>query len=141
VTARPRFVFDTNVVVSAVLLKSSVARHALDKAIYEGELLVSLETIDELNRVLMRADFARYVTEEDRLDFLATFLRESQLIEITTRIDACRDPRDNKFLELGIGGDAECIVRRDQDLLVLHPFRGTPIITPREFVGKTASRA
>jgi len=139
VTTRPRIVFDTNVLISAALLKSSLARQALDKAIDEGELLFSLETIDELNRVLMRSDFARYVTEEERFEFLAALVRESKLIEITTNVEACRDPRDNKFLELGLSGDAKCIVSGDQDLLVLHPFHGIPILTPREFVSSRLS--
>ena len=56
--AKPRFVFDTNALISAALLKRSVPRQAFDKALDEGELLVSVETIDELNRVLRRADFA-----------------------------------------------------------------------------------
>jgi predicted nucleic acid-binding protein len=44
-----RFVFDTNVIVSAVLLKHSVARQAFDKALELGKLLVSRETVEELN--------------------------------------------------------------------------------------------
>lgn len=78
--AKPRFVFDTNAIISAALLKQSVSRQAFDKALDEGEILLSVETIDELNRVLMRADFARYVTEEERLGFLALLLRERSLI-------------------------------------------------------------
>jgi predicted nucleic acid-binding protein len=46
----------------------------------------------------------------------------------------CRDPKDNKFLALAIDGQADAIIRGDDDLHVLHPFRGIPILTPREFV-------
>jgi len=131
---KPRFVFDTSAIISAVLLKRSVSRRAFDKALGEGEILVSAETIDELNRVLGREDFARYVTEEERLEFLSVLLREASLVEITVCVDECRDPRDNKFLELAVSGSAECIVSGDQDLLVLHPFRGVSIVTPRGFL-------
>jgi len=130
VSAKFRFVFDTNAIVSALLIKQSVARRAFDKALDEGEILVSVETIDELNRVLAREGFARYVTEEERLEFLAVLLREARLIEVNVHIEACRDPQDNKFLELAISGEAGCIVSGDQDLLVLHPFRGVPIVQP-----------
>ena len=133
-SAKPRFVFDTNAIISAALLKRSISRRAFDKAISEGELLVSAETIDELNRVLGREDFARYVTEDERMEFLAVLLRETRLIEVTMHVGECRDPRDNKFLELAISGNAECIVSGDQDLLVLHPFRGISIVTPRDFL-------
>lgn len=132
--ARSRFVFDTNAIISAVLLKQSVSRRAFDKALDEGEILVSVETIDELNRVLGRVDFARYVTEGERLEFLALLVREARLVEVTVHIGECRDPRDDKFLELAVSGGAECIVSGDRDLLVLHPFRGVPIVTPRDFV-------
>jgi predicted nucleic acid-binding protein len=40
----------------------------------------------------------------------------------------------NKFLELALSGDADCIVSGDRDLLVLNPFRGIPIIAPRDFL-------
>jgi hypothetical protein len=131
---KPRLVFDTNACVSAALLKRSVTRRAFDKALDEGELLVSIETIDELNEVLGRADFAKYVTEDERLEFLAVLLREAKLIEVAEHVGECRDPRDNKFLELAISGQADCIVSGDQDLLVLHPFRGISIVTPRNFL-------
>jgi putative PIN family toxin of toxin-antitoxin system len=134
VPARPRFVFDTNVIISAALLKRSVSRQAFDKALDEGGILVSVETIDELNRVLMRAEFARYVTEEERLEFLALLVREARFVEINAHIGVCRDPSDDKFLELAVSGDAGCIVSGDQDLLVLHPFQGVSIVTPRGFV-------
>lgn len=132
--AKPRFVFDTNAIISALLLKQSVSRRAFDKALDEGEILVSLETIDELNRVLGRKDFTRYVTEEERLEFLAVLLRETRLVEVKVHVGACRDPQDDKFLELAVSGLADCIVSGDQDLLVLHPFRGIAIVTPRDFL-------
>jgi putative PIN family toxin of toxin-antitoxin system len=132
--AKSRFVFDTSAVISALLLKRSVSRGAFDKAMSKGEFLVSAETIDELNQVLAREDFARYVTEEERMEFLAVLLREATLVEATVHVGECRDPSDNKFLELAISGNAECIVSGDRDLLVLHPFRGISIVTPREFL-------
>lgn len=134
--AKPRFVFDTNVIISAVLIKQSVSRRAFDKAIDEGEILMSVEVIDELNQVLGRERFARYVTEEERLGFLAVLLRETRLIEVDVHIGECRDPRDDKFLELAVSGKSDCIISGDRDLLVMHPFRGMPIVSPREFLNK-----
>jgi len=131
--AKPRFVFDTNAVISAALLKQSITRRAFDKAIEEGQLLVSIETIDELDRVLRRSDFTKYVTDDERMEFLAILLREATFVEVTIHIGECRDPQDNKFLELAVSGHAACIVSGDKDLLVLHPFRGIPIVTPRGF--------
>ena len=53
---------------------------------------------------------------------------------ITERIVACRDPTDDKFLELAVSGNADLILSGDKDLLTLHPFRGIPIVTPAAFV-------
>lgn len=53
---------------------------------------------------------------------------------VSEPIDACRDPDDDKFLELAVGGEADVIVSGDNDLTVLDPFRGIPILTPDEFL-------
>lgn len=129
-----RFVFDTNVVISALLLKQSVARQAFDKAIQVGKFLISRATVEELNDVLQRKGFERYVTEEERIEFLSAFVRDGVLVEIVERVKVCRDPKDDKFLELAVNGEATCIVSGDEDLLVLHPFRGIAIMTPRQFL-------
>ena len=131
---KPRFVFDTNAVISALLLPRSVARQAFDQALHVGEILISQETVAELYDVLQRKGFEKYVTEDERIEFIAAFVREARLVEVTHRIRVCRDPTDDKFLELALSGQATCIVSGDKDLLVLHPFRGIPILTPRQFL-------
>jgi predicted nucleic acid-binding protein len=60
-STKPRFVFDSNALISAALLKRSVSRQAFDKAMDEGELLVSAETVDELNRVWFYILFAAFL--------------------------------------------------------------------------------
>jgi uncharacterized protein len=131
---RGRFVFDTNVVVSALLMKKSTARDALDKARAEGEVLLSIEVIEELHEVLSRPAFDRYIDEEDRLKFLSLLVKEATLVEITKRVKECRDPKDDKFLELAVNGEATLIVSGDKDLQVLNPFRKISILSPREFL-------
>jgi putative PIN family toxin of toxin-antitoxin system len=129
-----RFVFDTNVIVSALLLKHSVSRQAIDMALGNGKLLLSLAIISELNDVLRRKQFDKYILEEERIQFLAVLVEEATLVEITESIAECRDPKDDMFLELAISGQATCIVSGDKDLLILHPFRGVPILTPKAFL-------
>ena len=129
-----RFALDTNVIVSALLLKRSVARQTFDKAMTEGKLLLSQAIIEELNEVLRRSAFDRYLLEEERLQFLTALVRDGILVETTEVIVACRDPKDNKFLELAVSGGAACLISGDDDLLVLHPFRGIPILPPRVFL-------
>lgn len=136
-TSESRFVFDTNVIVSAVLLRRSVSRQAFDEALARGKILVSSATLAELNDVLRRPRFEPYLGEEERLQFLAAFVREAEFLEITEGVRESRDPKDDKFLELAASGNAVCIVSGDADLLVLHPWRGIPIVTPRAFLEGT----
>ncbi len=61
-------------------------------------------------------------------------VRIGEFIEPKIEITESRDPKDNKFLELAVAGNADCIVTGDNDLLELHPFRNIRIITPKEFL-------
>lgn len=133
-TSDARYVLDTGVIVSAVLLPRSVPRRAVDLAFARGIVLASADTIGELDEVLRRPKFNRYLREEERLLFLAAFIRDAKVVEVTERLTACRDPKDDKFLELAVSGNATCIVSGDDDLLVLNPFRGVAILTPQEFI-------
>ncbi|HVF68332.1 MAG TPA: putative toxin-antitoxin system toxin component, PIN family [Pyrinomonadaceae bacterium] len=132
----PRFVFDTNVIVSAALLAGSVPRQAFDMALNEGTILISVPTLLELAEVLGREKLNKYLLERERMRFLVALLKEAELAEVTETVTDCRDAKDNKFLELAVGGNADCIVSGDGDLLVLSPFRGIPILTPREFLSR-----
>jgi len=131
---RKRVVFDTNVVVSALLTKQSVARSCLDKARRVGEILLSLEVIEELYDVLGRPALDRYIDEEDRIRFLNLLVKEATLVEIKEHVKECRDPKDDRFLELAVNGKASLIVTGDHDLQVLNPFRKISILSPREFL-------
>jgi uncharacterized protein len=70
-------------------------------------------------------------------EWLRDVLAAAELVAITERIAACRDPKDDKFLELAVSGKAEVIVSGDGDLLDLNPFRSIPIVTPATFVRDT----
>ena len=101
-----RSVFDTSVTVSAVLLPHSVPCQAFDRARERGRILTPAATLQELNEVLRRPRFDKYVKEGERLEFLAGLKREVDLIDVTEAVTDCRDPKDNKFLELAVSGKA-----------------------------------
>jgi putative PIN family toxin of toxin-antitoxin system len=132
-----RSVFDTNVIVSALLFSDSVPGQAVSYALDHGVVLISRSLVEELNDVLAREKFDRYVTREERERFLQALIRESELIAITERVQACRDPKDDHLLELAVNGDASSLVTGDSDLLVMNPFRGVRIVTPAEFLERT----
>jgi len=129
-----RLVLDTNVLLSATLRLGSTPHRALLKARMEAELLASEETLAELYRVLMRPKFDRNVDRELRESLFLEYSRQCTMIEIPTPIRACRDPRDDKFLEVAVHGRAELIVTGDADLLALHPFQGIAVLSPAAFL-------
>ena len=81
-----------------------------------------------------RDKFNAWRAKEQRLVFLNAILKSTQMLEVVHRVNDCRDPKDNKFLELALSAKASAIVSSDSDLLVLHPYRGIPIVTPAHFL-------
>jgi putative PIN family toxin of toxin-antitoxin system len=131
---RERIVADTNCLVSRLLLPSSVPGGAVRKAVDSGLLLVSENTMNELADVLARPKFDRYITLADRQRFLRLLGRVAELVPIVYPVRECRDPKDDKFLEVALNGKAELILTGDADLLALHPWRGIPILTPARYL-------
>jgi putative PIN family toxin of toxin-antitoxin system len=129
-----RIVIDTNVVISALIFSSYSSMKAFTLAKSRGTILISNDVLSELTNVLSRSKFDRYITSEIREDFLAGLMLEAEIVPITEKITACRDPKDNKFLELAMSGYADYLLTGDQDLLVLHPFRNLQIITVSNFL-------
>jgi len=130
----PKYVLDTNIIVSALLFKNSQPRRALDKARHQGTVLMSQPIWQEITEVLRRPKFERYVSSTERDLFLIWLGELVHFIEINKTITICRDAKDDKFLELAVNGDAELIVSGDQDLLILNPFLGISIVTVKEFL-------
>jgi putative PIN family toxin of toxin-antitoxin system len=128
------WILDTNILLRALMNENSVPGLALKRARETGTLLVSEEIASEYFDVFSRPKFERYVSLETRLAFIENIISNSLSIEPKERILACRDPKDNMFLELGVTAGASCIISGDQDLLVLHPFRTIPIISPGDFL-------
>jgi putative PIN family toxin of toxin-antitoxin system len=131
-----RVVIDTGVVVSAVLLPHSMPRTAVDRVLEAGKLLISTATVEELADVLRRPCFDSYVAQEKRLEFLAALVRDAELVEVRDVDSDCRDPSDNKSLELAVSGRAAWVITGDQDLLVLNPLRGILVVTPKTFLDR-----
>lgn len=129
------FVFDTNSLISAALLPNSINRKAFDKALALGGLAASNDTIEELIEVLFRKKFDKYfLNDNERWLLLNKIEANAKILIPSIIIKDCRDPEDNKFLELAITANASCIITGDKDLLVLHPFRDIPIFNAVGFI-------
>jgi putative PIN family toxin of toxin-antitoxin system len=129
-----RCVVDTNVIVSASVFAFSVPRQAVEKALRNGAVLFSESTMDELKNVLFRPKFDRYVSREERALFLAQIESAVEFVPIIQLVRACRDPKDDKFLEVALNGRADVIITGDADLLGMHPWRGIAILSPAAYL-------
>lgn len=127
-----RLVVDTNVFVSAALKEASWPAGTLRWIGKHGGLLKSRTTAQEIVAVLRRPRFAPKIAPSF-FDEIRRMLEGAELVTINERVAACRDPDDDKFLELAINGNADVIVSGDADLLALDTFRGIPIITAAAF--------
>ena len=131
---KARYVFDTNVIISALLFERSKPAQAFYAALDRGNILLSQPVLKELNEVLAREKLKPYLLFEERERFIIALMSEALLIDIKETIRVCRDPEDDKFLELAVNGGAACIISGDEDLLILNPFRNIPIIKPDKFL-------
>ncbi|RKR81354.1 putative PIN family toxin of toxin-antitoxin system [Mucilaginibacter gracilis] len=127
------YIFDTNTLISAFLISGSVAFFALEKAIANGTLVFSTETFAEFEQVLFRKKFDKYFSEQERIQIIERLAHVSIFIKPLSNGSYCRDPDDDKLLNLAIDISAYCIVSGDNDLLVLHPFKNIPIIKASVF--------
>ncbi len=127
-----RVVVDTNVFVSAALKESSWPGMVIRWLDESGPLLKTAVIEAQVIEVLQRPYFAPKLPAA-YLDKVRRIFSKAELVTVVERIAACRDPTDDKFLELAVNGHADIIVTGDLDLLVLNPFRGIPIITPIAF--------
>jgi len=129
-----RCVVDTNTVVSAVILPSSLPRQALSRVLHHAILLASESTLDELKEVLFRPKFDLYISREERARFLAQLAMVAEIVPIIQIVRECRDPKDDKFLEVALNGSADVIITGDTHLLNMNPWRGVGILTAASYL-------
>jgi uncharacterized protein len=136
-----RVVLDTGVLVSALIHPhgtiGDVLRALRDGrfvAIYSTAMIV--EMIDVLGRQKIRTKY--HILPEDITALINLLRLRGELVIPQREITACRDAKDNKFLEAALAGNAEILVSGDEDLLVLNPFEGINILRPAEFLARLA---
>ncbi len=130
-------IFDTNILVSAAPLSGSHADLCVRAVLaHKLPLIFSSATYAELADVLMRSKFDRYVSRRNREAFLRIWRKAAFMFPDTALhepVHDCRDPDDDKFLELALASGARGIVTGDPDLLVLDPWRGVRIVRLKDF--------
>jgi hypothetical protein len=133
----PLIVVDASSLLRAALTSRSSARVLLDTVLDRGLLVASREILDEVETVLLRPKFARWLSAGYRQYFVRRIALASRLVEPTVQIRECRDPTDDKYLAAALAVASESwdgtvlVVTDDRDLLVLDPWReGIRILKP-----------
>lgn len=131
--ARHKIIIDTNLWIS-FLLTNNFSK--IDILIEDGSiiLLFSQELIDEFIEVALRPKFKRYFSVEDIVELLMKVRQKAKFIKVTSKVDRCRDSKDNFLFALAQDGQATHLITGDQDLLVLRKFGRTTILTMSEYL-------
>jgi uncharacterized protein len=134
-----RAVIDTGVFVSALIRRQGTPGDVL-RALRDGRFTsiyttdIVVEIIDVLGRPFFRT---KYHIEPDDMTALVNLIRlRGELVNPDKKVTACRDPKDNKFLEAALAASADCIVSGDRDLLEMSVFEEIPILRPAEFLAR-----
>ena len=125
---------DASIVVSAALKPGSVPDTAIVQAAYSRGVALSFAVFGEIETVLARPKFAKSVLPENRAKLLARILDGAAWFEPSMRVAECRDPKDDKYLELALAASASAIVTGDADLLDMDPWRGVRLLRPAEYL-------
>jgi uncharacterized protein len=130
-------IFDASALVSAALKADSVPERALLRA-EEADVFALSGAVDaEIAEVLDRPKFAGAIPLARRRRVLEILRRAAVWFEPAVRVTDCRDPKDDKYLELALAAGAETLISSDDDLLVLDPWRGVRILRPAEYLAAT----
>ncbi len=134
-------VLDASTLVSAAIRRGSIPDQAVRQAFAADGVAVSEATLSELLDVLGRPRLSRFIDPELRDEMLALFDAFGVFFAPTETVTDCRDAKDNKYLELALAAGAAMIVSSDDDLLVLHPWRGVRILRPAAYLAEAGDGA
>ena len=129
-----RVVLDTNLLISALALKSPAMVWL--RIAWQAEKFIPVasdETIRELIRVIAYPKFGLFTADQESLleDYLP-FAETLKSPRARGRIPVCRDPADEIFLRLAYAARVDALVTGDSDLLVLAAQSKIAIIEPAE---------
>ena len=131
----PLVVIDTNVWISGLLTRTGYPAQVARQVICGGQPVFSAETFAELKARLWRPKFDRYITLEQRKNYLADLDAIALWVEVSPESATktyCRDPDDDKFIHAALAAGSSHLVTGDGDLLCLHPLGDLHILSPRD---------
>ncbi len=131
---KTKIVIDTNIFIST-FLGSKNAKFLIKEVITgEFDLVMGTEQLNELENVLKRPKFSKYISQGEVEEFMANLSLIVTIPAIYDKIDDCRDKKDNMILDEAVYGNAQYIITGDEDLLILNPYRWIRIMKLKDFI-------
>ena len=130
---KTKLIIDTNIWVSYFMGKK--IRAYLDKIIADErfDFYISQNGLDELQQVLSRSKFQKYITPIQIESLIVLLLRRCILVNVVTVAHLSRDAKDDFLLALSTTCQADYLLTGDEDLLVLKKVETTTIIKIADF--------
>jgi len=138
--AGERVIADTHVLVSRFILPESISAKAIRLVELDSTLLFSDATMMELADVMARSRFNRYLSRENRERFVLELCSIVEFVPIIQTVRECRDPDDDRILEVALNGRGDVIITGDEDLLLLNPWRGIGIVRPAQYLNQQSDQ-
>jgi putative PIN family toxin of toxin-antitoxin system len=130
-----KIVFDTNVLISA-LITTGKPKELFNKAAQgQIKLIISKSILKEFSQVAENPRIRKYANEEDVIGFVRVINRVAKIVNVTSQFKAVKeDPDDDIVVRTAFDGKANYIVTGDKHLLSLGTFRGIKILTADEML-------
>ena len=127
-----KVVFDSNILVSALVFPGGRGEAALARIVDErDQLILSKAILDETLGVLAR----KFARDPEELARVAVFLNDlCRTVKPRHQLEVLEDDPDNRVLECAVSGRADAIVTGDKALLALGNYRGVRILSLRAYL-------
>jgi putative PIN family toxin of toxin-antitoxin system len=129
-----KVVFDTNVIVSAALYEKGLPALLLSLGLEDKvRFFVSPSLLNEYEAVLKRPRFK--LDHREITELMRKIHRKALIVTPAKRLKIIKaDEPDNRILECAIKANADFIITGNKRHFPFEEFRGSKIVTPREFI-------
>jgi len=127
-----KLIVDTNIWISFLIGKSlkGLQYYLNDQFVF---IISCDEQVQELKEVFRKPKIKKHFTPEQTEEFFELFFEAVEVVPLKSKVDLCRDPKDNYLLSLATDANADYLITGDNDLLVLEKINSTQIIKYKEF--------
>ena len=132
---KSKIIIDTNIWISFLISKRL---HNLEQ-LFDNDRIIFIfgnELIEEFVEVAARPKFEKYFSRESVEKVLDIINHIGEIVKVKSKVELCRDEKDNFLLALAKDSKADFLITGDEDLLIIKKFHNTKILTYSQFIAK-----